>query len=201
MEPTRTTSGFRNPGLALSVGPLLRHPAILARECSRNCFPHAFRTTTLSSIEHPTYDNGQAGNLFATLFDAIANQTTVITPLAAVMPPARSVVDGLKHVKAYALILAPPFLEQIAKSPDMVVFIASNIETVTYADGDVSQWSGDALASKSSSLTSTAPLRQAAFPCFDHEENTLLRTGNIFTLIQRLELNSDLHCTDDPRPS
>lgn len=148
MEPIRTTSGFRNPGLALSVEPLLRHAAILPRECSRNCFPHAFRTTTLSSIEHSTYDNGQAGNQFATLFDPIANQTTVITPLTAVMPSARSVVDGLKHVKADALILAPPFLEQIAKSPDMVVFIASNIEAVTYAGGDVSQWPGYAPASK-----------------------------------------------------
>lgn len=121
----------------LSVEPLLRHAAILARECSRNCFPHAFRTTTLSSIEHPTYDNGLAGNQFATLFDAIANQTTVITPLAGVTPSARSVVDLLKHVKADALILAPPFLEQIAKSPDMVFFIASKVETVTYAGGDV----------------------------------------------------------------
>lgn len=134
LEPS---PGFENPGLAFSVEPLLRHAANLPRECSRNCFPHPFITTTLSSIEHPTYDDGQAGNLFATLFDAIANQTTVITPLAAVTPSARSVVDGLKHVKADALILAPPFLEQIAKSPDMVVFIASNIETVTYAGGDV----------------------------------------------------------------
>ena len=82
------------------------------------------------------------------MFDAIANQTIVITPLAGAIPSARSVYDGLKHVKADALFLAPPFLEQIAKSPDMADSITSNVETVMYGGGDVSQWSGDALASK-----------------------------------------------------
>lgn len=82
------------------------------------------------------------------MFDAIANQTTVITPLAGVIPSAQSVVDGLKQARAAALFLAPPFLEQIAKTPDMLDFITSNVDVVTYAGGDVSQWSGDALASK-----------------------------------------------------
>ena len=82
------------------------------------------------------------------MFDAIANQTTVITPLAGAMPSAQLVLDGLKHVKADALFLAPPFLEQIAKSPDFAYFITSSVGTVTYGGGDVSQWPGDALASK-----------------------------------------------------
>ena len=90
----------------------------------------------------------QAGNLFATLFDAIANQTTVITPLAGVMPSAQTVFEGLKHMKADALFLAPPFLEQIAKSPEVTEYIARNVKTVVYGGGDVSQWSGDTIASQ-----------------------------------------------------
>ncbi|KAL8841961.1 MAG: hypothetical protein Q9176_002898 [Flavoplaca citrina] len=89
-----------------------------------------------------------AGGLFTTLFDAIANQTTVITPLAGVMPSAQVTIDGLKFVKADAVFLAPPFLEQIAKDQDMSNIIGDNVETVIYAGGDVSQWTGDALASK-----------------------------------------------------
>lgn len=61
------------------------------------------------------------------------------------MPSAQSIVDGLKHAKADALFLAPPFLEQIAKSAGMANFIVNNVESVTYGGGDVSQWSGDVL--------------------------------------------------------
>ena len=64
------------------------------------------------------------------------------------MPSAQSIVDGLKHTKADALFLAPPFLEQIAKSAEMANFITNNVETVTYGGGDVSQWSGDVLQSR-----------------------------------------------------
>ncbi|KAL8971945.1 MAG: hypothetical protein Q9183_000808 [Haloplaca sp. 2 TL-2023] len=89
-----------------------------------------------------------AGNLFATLFDAIPNQTTVITPLAGVMPSAQVIIDGLKLTKADAVFLAPPFLEQMAKDQDMSNTIGDIVETVVYGGGDVSQWTGDALASK-----------------------------------------------------
>jgi len=79
------------------------------------------------------------------MFDAIANQTTMITPLAGVMLSAETVVDGLKHAKADAVILAPPFLEQIAKSVELRDLVTDNVATVTYGGGDVSQWSGDTL--------------------------------------------------------
>ncbi|KAI4287402.1 MAG: hypothetical protein L6R35_003344 [Caloplaca aegaea] len=105
-----------------------------------------------------------AGNLFATLFDAIANQTTVITPLAGVMPSAQNVIDGLRIAKADAVFLAPPFLEQIAKDPEMLNTIAANAETVVYGGGDVSQSLGDALASKVQLFNFNGSTETGSFP-------------------------------------
>ncbi|KAL9017855.1 MAG: hypothetical protein Q9185_004803 [Variospora sp. 1 TL-2023] len=105
-----------------------------------------------------------AGNLFTTLFDAIANQTTVITPLAGVMPSAKNVIDGLRIANADAVFLAPPFLEQIAKDPEMLNTIAANAETVAYGGGDVSQSLGDALASKVQLFNFNGSTETGSFP-------------------------------------
>ncbi|KAL9630769.1 MAG: hypothetical protein Q9204_004551 [Flavoplaca sp. TL-2023a] len=83
-----------------------------------------------------------------TLGEDTSNQTTVITPLAGVIPSAQVIIDGLKLAKADAVFLAPPFLEQIAKDQDMSKMIGDNVDTVIYGGGDVSQWTGDALASR-----------------------------------------------------
>lgn len=90
----------------------------------------------------------KAGNLFATLFDAIANQTTVILPLAGALPSAQLVSDALKHVDADAAVLVPPYMEQIAQSPAMLDFITSNLETIAYGGGDISQAAGDTVTTK-----------------------------------------------------
>ena len=97
---------------------------------------------------YPITEIVQAGSLFSALFDAIANQTTVITPLAGVMPSAQNIFEGLKLVKADCLMLVPPFVEQIAKRPDIMEYVSRNVRTVVYGGGDVSQWSGDTVASQ-----------------------------------------------------
>ena len=56
-------------------------------------------------------------------------------------------VEGLKRTKADSVILAPPFFEEVAKTPAMLDFITSNVKTIAYGGGDVSQQSGDALSS------------------------------------------------------
>lgn len=100
-------------------------------------------------MEHfPKLTHGKAGNLFATLFDAIANQTTVIIPLAGVLPSAKLVSDALKHIKADAVLLAPPYMEQIAKDSTMLDIISSNCETAAYGGGDISQAAGDMVTTK-----------------------------------------------------
>lgn len=106
----------------------------------------------------------QAGNLFATLFDAIANQTVVILPLAGALPSAQLVSDALKHTKADAAILAPPYVEQIAQNPAMLDIITSNLETAAYGGGDVSQPAGDTLSAKMQLFNFNGSTESALFP-------------------------------------
>ena len=119
----------------------------------------------------PIANRAKAGNLFATLFEAIANQTIVITPLAGVMPSAQSVVDGLKRVRADALFLAPHFLEQIAKSQEMVDSVTKNVEIVTYAGGDVPQWSGDILTGKTKLFNFNGSTETGVLPSLKPKEH------------------------------
>ena len=119
------------------------------------------------------------------MFDAIVNQTIVITPLARVMPSAQSVVDALKRVRADALILAPPFLEQIAKSQEMVDSVTTNVETVTYGGGDVSQWSGDILTRKTKLFNFNGSTETGVLPSLRPKEHYPQKSGNIYIRIQQ----------------
>ncbi|KAK0506918.1 hypothetical protein JMJ35_010618 [Cladonia borealis] len=105
-----------------------------------------------------------AGNLHATLFDAIANQTTIVTSPAGITPSAQVMLDGLKHTKVDSIILAAPFMEQIAKSPEMLDFIARNLETITYGGGDISETAGGTMASKSRVFTFYGSTETGYFP-------------------------------------
>ncbi|KAL8713809.1 MAG: hypothetical protein Q9225_006706 [Loekoesia sp. 1 TL-2023] len=89
-----------------------------------------------------------AGCLYATLIDAITSQTTIITPLTGVSPSAPVIIEGLKRVESDALLLTPPFMEQIAKNPEMLDLVCSKVRYVAYGGGDVSKTYGDAFASR-----------------------------------------------------
>ncbi|KAL8917524.1 MAG: hypothetical protein Q9172_005812 [Xanthocarpia lactea] len=119
---------------------------------------------TLPFFHHAANSSNKAGNLFATIFDAIANQTTVVTPLAGVMPSAQNAIDGLRLARPDAVFLAPPFLEQIAKDPEMLNTIGANAETVVYGGGDVSQSLGDALANKVQLFNFNGSTETGSFP-------------------------------------
>jgi len=98
------------------------------------------------------------------VFQAIANQSTIVTPLAGAMPSAQLIVDGLKYAKADALILAPPFLEQTAVNEENLSFIGHTVDTVIYGGGGISQKSGDALASRVKLLNSHAATEIGSYP-------------------------------------
>lgn len=57
-------------------------------------------------------------------------------------------VEGLKHTKADAAIIAAPFMEQIAKFPDMLELVTSKSDTIIYGGGNVSQGAGSTSAAK-----------------------------------------------------
>lgn len=88
------------------------------------------------------------------------------------MPSAQVIIDGLKLAKADAVFLAPPFLEQIAKDQDMSSMIGEIVETVIYGGGDVSQWTGDALASKVQLFNFNGSTETGSYP--------LLRPSGLF---------------------
>ena len=79
------------------------------------------------------------------------------------------IVDGLKRVDVDALLLAPPFMEQIAKDPDMLDLVCSKVRSVSYGGGDISKACGDAFSSRvtlfnfnGSTETSTYPALRSA---------------------------------------
>ena len=89
---------------------------------------------------------------------------TVVTPLTGVPPSAKVIIEGLQHVNVDALLLVPPFMEQIAKNPDMLDVVCSKVRSVSYGGGDVSQSCGDTFAARvktfnfnGSTETSTIP--------------------------------------------
>ncbi len=98
------------------------------------------------------------------MFDAIANQTTIITPLSGVMLSAQLAVDGLKHVKADTLVIVPSLLEQIAKNPAFSDCVTRHVETIAYGGGDISQWSGDALTAKVNLFNFYGSTETGSFP-------------------------------------
>lgn len=73
-------------------------------------------------------------------------------------------LEGLKHTKADSIILAAPFMEQVAKNPEMLDFMTSNLETITYGGGDISVMAGSAIASKSKVFTFYGSTETGCFP-------------------------------------
>ena len=114
----------------------------------------------------------QAGCLYAALFDAITSQTTIITPLAGVPPSASVIIEGLKRVESDALLLAPPFMEQIAKNTDMLDLVCSKVRYVAYGGGDVSKACGDAFSSRLILFSFIGSTETSTYPALRSVDNT-----------------------------
>ncbi|KAI9842652.1 MAG: putative NRPS-like protein biosynthetic cluster [Sclerophora amabilis] len=112
---------------------------------------------------------GQGGNIFASLFDSIANQTAIIYPLAYALPSAQSMVEGLRHTKADTAFLGPPMMEDIGKSPEMLDFIADNLDIIFYGGGDISQAAGDAITSRVKLYNSNGSTEMGSYPAIRPE--------------------------------
>ncbi|KAL9117314.1 MAG: hypothetical protein Q9187_006150 [Circinaria calcarea] len=70
-------------------------------------------------------------------------------------------------------------MEQIATSLELLDFVRSNLDTITYGGGDVSQASGDAIASKSNVFNFNGSTETGVTLCFVLQVHILLRIGNI----------------------
>ncbi|KAF7872907.1 uncharacterized protein EAF02_008978 [Botrytis sinoallii] len=89
-----------------------------------------------------------AGGIFMTLLNAVFNQTPFIYPLSGVPLSTQIVLEALKHVKADSVLLAPPFVEEVGKTPEMLDFLVKNIDVLLYGGGDVSQATGDKISKR-----------------------------------------------------
>jgi nucleoside-diphosphate-sugar epimerase len=86
--------------------------------------------------------------MFGSILAAIYNQTTIIYPLAGVIPSAQIIVDGLKHTKASCAAIAPLFVEEISKKPELLDFLSKNLSSIFYSGGSVSAAVGEAISQK-----------------------------------------------------
>jgi hypothetical protein len=77
---------------------------------------------------------------------------------------AQLVTDVLKHNKADAAFLAPHHVEQISQNPAMLDFIKSNLDTVVYGGGDVSQPAGDMVTTKVQLFNFNGSTETASYP-------------------------------------
>lgn len=83
------------------------------------------------------------------------------------IPSGRSLVEALKHTKINTTVLAPPFLEEIAKDDELLDAVVQKMDSVFFAGGDISARTGDKITK-----------RMKVFPIIGATETALL--PNIF---------------------
>ena len=83
-----------------------------------------------------------------TLLDAIATQTTIVYPISGAMLSARSMVEGLKHIKVDCACIVPPFVEEIARVSDLLDFVSKNLPLLLYSSGGINERYGNAVMEK-----------------------------------------------------
>lgn len=91
-----------------------------------------------------TFPFFHAGAIQLSMLNAIPNQTIMVCSLAAVPPSAQGIVDALKHVDVEVVNMVAPFMEQMAKSPEMLEFVLPRVRGVTFGGADVSSAAANA---------------------------------------------------------
>nr|POF15626.1 non-canonical non-ribosomal peptide synthetase fub8 [Quercus suber] len=76
------------------------------------------------------------------------NQSVMVTALAGVPPSAQGIVDALEHVDVEVIHMVAPFMEQMAKRPDMLDIVLPKVKGVTYGGADVSETAARAFLSR-----------------------------------------------------
>ncbi|KAK6598613.1 nonribosomal peptide synthetase [Botrytis cinerea] len=82
------------------------------------------------------------------LVNGITFQSSVILPLQAAIPSAQSLSGALKNNKIDVAFVVPSILEEISKSPELLGYISSKLETVVYSGGDLPLGCGNIVASR-----------------------------------------------------
>lgn len=75
-------------------------------------------------------------------------QTKIIYPLSGVFPSAQLVADALKHTTADLVVLAPPFVDEMHKSPEILEAIVTNADSVVWVGGPIPKRIGDEITKR-----------------------------------------------------
>ncbi|TGO22101.1 hypothetical protein BPAE_0182g00080 [Botrytis paeoniae] len=111
-----------------------------------------------------TLPSFHADGIFMTLLNAVFNQKPLIYPLSHVPFSTQIVLEALKHVKADIVLLAPQFVEEVGKNPEMLDFLVKNIEMLLYGGGDVSQATGDKISKRLKLSMIIGSTKSGAYP-------------------------------------
>jgi acyl-coenzyme A synthetase/AMP-(fatty) acid ligase len=102
--------------------------------------------------------------MFGPLFEALANQSTIMYPLATTPPSSSSMAEALKYTNADTAVLAPPMVVEIASNPELLEFLAKKIDIILFGGGDLPQSFGDIITSRFRFYTSNGSTETAPYP-------------------------------------
>ncbi|KAF2190026.1 acetyl-CoA synthetase-like protein [Zopfia rhizophila CBS 207.26] len=105
-----------------------------------------------------------AGHLFVGLLMPIYTGTVTIYPLSGQPPSANMVIEALRSTTADVVCMIPPWLEQIAADPALLDELASSVDRIMWAGGDVSAEAGDSASKKLKLFTALGATEMGLWP-------------------------------------
>lgn len=106
-----------------------------------------------------------ASNVFATILFAFYCDTLCILPPALVPPTAEIAVTASQHTQFEAILVVPPYVEQIGSKPELVDTLVKNgVKNMFWAGGPVSKRSSDTVASRMKLFNTSGSTEMGMWP-------------------------------------
>lgn len=97
------------------------------------------------------------------------NQSVAIFPLAMSMPSASSIAEALRHTKADTAVIGPLASVEIAKTPELLNFLAKNLENIIFGGADLPKQLGDLITPHFKFWNSNGSTETGAWPLIHRE--------------------------------
>ncbi|KAF4635277.1 hypothetical protein G7Y89_g2825 [Cudoniella acicularis] len=111
-------------------------------------------------ISKTNYLDSRAGPTWITLLHTTFCGSTMVYLLSGSPPDTEMIVECVRHKKVDGLMLAPPQIEDVARKPNALQFLAQNAETMFYAGGTVNPTAGDSISSHMKFITTCGSTEQ-----------------------------------------
>ena len=109
-------------------------------------------------------DPRKAGHLFYSILFPIYCGTLIIYPLSAVPLSAQMAAECLEHTEASALVLVPPYVEEIGQSVELLETLSAKVDCIFWAGGVISLATGNAIAAKMKLFTTNGSTEMGMWP-------------------------------------